>query len=85
MARIDISKDLVKFKNSHRSMRVPFTIYADVETFNVKINSCQPEPDQSYTQKIMKQVPSSFCFYLVSSVTVPPAVPTRPAVSDLNL
>jgi hypothetical protein len=75
MARIDISKDPVKFKNSHRAMRVPFTIYADFETFNVKINSCQPNPDQSYTQKIMKQVPSSFCFYLVS-VT---------AVSDLNL
>jgi hypothetical protein len=68
MARIDISKDPVKFKNSNRAMRVPFTIYADFETFNVKINSCQPNSNQSYTQKIMKQVPSLFCFYLVSSV-----------------
>jgi hypothetical protein len=66
MARIGISKDPVKFKNSYRAMRVPFTIYADYETFNVKINSCQPKLDQGYTQKIMKQVPSSFCFYLVS-------------------
>jgi hypothetical protein len=47
MARIDISKDPVKFKNSRRAMRVPFTIYADFETFNVKINSCQPNPNQS--------------------------------------
>jgi hypothetical protein len=66
MGRIDISKNPVKFKNSHRAMRVPFTIYADFETFDVKINSCQPNPDQSYTQKIMNQVLSSFCFYLVS-------------------
>jgi hypothetical protein len=66
MARINISKEPVNFKNSHRAMRVPFSIYADFETFNVKINSCQPNPDQSYTQKIMKQAPSSFCLYLVS-------------------
>jgi hypothetical protein len=50
-------------------MRVPFVIYADFETFNVKIDTCQPNANRSYTQKIMKQVPSSFCFYAVSSVT----------------
>jgi hypothetical protein len=50
-------------------MRVPFVIYADFETFNVKIDTCQPNDNRSYTQKIMKQVPSSFCFYAVSSVT----------------
>jgi hypothetical protein len=50
-------------------MRVPFVIYADFETFNKKIDTCEPNPQQSYTQKIMKQVPSSFCFYLVSTPT----------------
>jgi hypothetical protein len=64
---IDIGSSQVQ--EFYRAMRVPFTIYADFETFNVKINSCQPKPDQSYTLKIMKQVHSSFCFYLVSSVT----------------
>jgi hypothetical protein len=29
----------------------------------------QPNSNRSYTQKIMKQVPSSFCFYAASSVT----------------
>jgi hypothetical protein len=69
MARIDISKDPVKFKNHHQVMRVPFVIYADFDTFNVRIDTCQPNSNRSYTQKIMKQVPSSFCFYAVSSVT----------------
>jgi hypothetical protein len=69
MAHIDISKDPVKFKNHHRIMRVPFVIHADFKTFNVKIDTCQPNDNRSYTQKIMKQVPSSLCFYAVSSVT----------------
>jgi hypothetical protein len=50
-------------------MRVPFVIYSDFESFNKKIDTCEPNPAQSYTQKIMKQVPSSFCFYLVSTAT----------------
>jgi hypothetical protein len=69
MAHIDISKDPVQFKNHHRIMRVPFVIYADFEAFSVKIDTCQPNANKSYTQKIMKQVPISFCFYAVSSVT----------------
>jgi hypothetical protein len=59
----------VKFTNYNRSMHVPFVIYADFETFNKKIDTCEPNPEHSYTQKIMKQVPRSFCFYLVSTVT----------------
>jgi hypothetical protein len=59
----------VKFTNYNRSMRVPFVIYAYFETFNKKIDTCEPTPGHSYTQKIMKQVPSSFCFYLVSTAT----------------
>jgi hypothetical protein len=66
MAHIDISEDPVVFKNHHRIMRVSFVIYADFETFNVKIDTCQPNASRSYTEKIMKQVPSSFCFYAVS-------------------
>jgi hypothetical protein len=69
MAHIDILKDPVKCKNHHRVMTVLFVIYADFETFNVKIDTCQPNASRSYTQKIMKQVSSSFCFYAVSSVT----------------
>jgi hypothetical protein len=59
----------VKFTKYNRSMRVPFVIYTDIESFNKKIDTCEPNSEQSYMQKIMKQVPSSFCFYLVSTVT----------------
>jgi hypothetical protein len=69
MAHIDISKDLVQFKNHHRITRVLFVIYTDFETFNVKIDTHQPNANRSYTEKIMKQVLSSFCFYAVSSAS----------------
>jgi hypothetical protein len=42
----------VKFTNLNRSMRVPFVIYSDFESFNMKIDTCEPNPTQSYTQKI---------------------------------
>lgn len=44
-------------------------MYADSEALKVKINTCKSNPEQSYTQKLHKQVPSSFCFYVVSSIT----------------
>jgi hypothetical protein len=69
MAYIDISEKHVKFKNTYHSMRVPFVIYADFESFSIKINTCEPNPNESCMQKIMKHVPSSFCFYLVSTAT----------------
>jgi hypothetical protein len=33
----------------------------------VKLDICEPNPQQSYTQTLQKQVPSSFCFYFVSA------------------
>jgi hypothetical protein len=50
-------------------MRVSFVVYVDFESFSIRISTREPDPRQSSTQKIMKQVPSSFCFYLVLKVT----------------
>jgi len=46
-------------------MRVPIFVYADFECFTEKIDTCQPDPDKSYTKKFQKHVPSGFCFYIV--------------------
>lgn len=35
------------------------------ESFSISVDTCENNPEQSYTQKIMKQVRSSFCFYFV--------------------
>ena len=55
---------MLKFKNYQRSMRVPFIVYADFESFIKPLNTCQPNSKESYTTKFQKHVPSSFCYYI---------------------
>ena len=45
-------------------MRVPFIIYADFESFIKPMDTCQPNPENSYTTKYQKHKPSSFCYYV---------------------
>ena len=37
----------IYFKNYHKSLPVPFCIYADFESINEKVSSCQPSEDKS--------------------------------------
>ena len=52
----------ISFNNFNRSMRVPFIVYADFESFIKPIDTC--EPDKSYTKQYQKHTPSSFCYYI---------------------
>jgi len=54
----------LKFKNHNRSLRVPFIVYADFESFIEPIHPCQPDPNTSYTNQYQKHTPSSFCYYI---------------------
>ena len=47
------TKDSNTLKYSHRekSLKVPFTIYADLECLLIKQQSCQTNPNDSYTKK----------------------------------
>jgi len=58
---------MLKFKNYNRSMRMPFVVYADFESLVKPIDTCQPDPTKSYTNKYQKHTPSSFCYKIVSS------------------
>jgi hypothetical protein len=53
-----------KFKNYNRSTKVPFIVYADFESFIKPIDTCQPDPSESYTKAYQKHTPSSFCYYI---------------------
>ena len=55
---------ILKFQNHHKKLPIPFTIYADFECFTIPVNSCQPNPDKSFTQGYQKLEPSGYCFYL---------------------
>ena len=55
---------ILKFKHHFKKLSLPFVIYADFECFTVPVNSCQPNPEKSYTTTYQKHEPSGFCLYL---------------------
>jgi hypothetical protein len=52
------------FKNYNRSMRVPFIVYADFESNTNQIDTCQPNPANSYTNQYQKHTPSGFSYFI---------------------
>ena len=54
----------ISFKNHNRSMRVPFVVYADFESFTPQLSTCQPNSDKSYTNQYQKHIPSWFCYHI---------------------
>ncbi|XP_065650351.1 uncharacterized protein LOC136078506 [Hydra vulgaris] len=54
----------IQFTNHNKSMRVPFVVYADFESFIKQIDTCEPNPNESYTKQYQKHIPSSFCYYI---------------------
>ena len=55
---------ILKFKNYCNSEKVPFIIYADMESLLNPIQSCEPNPQSSYTKKYQKHQPISFSYYI---------------------
>ena len=55
---------ILKFKNYHRSEWVPFMISADTESLTKQIQSCEPDPEKSYTKKYQKHELISFSYYI---------------------
>ena len=55
---------ILKFENYCNSEKVPFIIYADMESLIKPIESCEPNPQSSYTKKYQKHQPISFSYYI---------------------
>src|SRR5688572_14621814 len=60
-------KNILKFQNYHKQMRVPYIIYADFEALNVPVESAALNPNVSNTRLIAEQKPCSFCYIVVRS------------------
>ena len=52
------------FKNYQKQLPIPFVVYADFECFTKPMNSCSPNPKDSYNYNYQKHEPSGFCFYV---------------------
>ena len=55
---------MLYFKNYHKQLPIPFVVYADFECFTKPMNSCSPNPKESYNYNYQKHEPSGFCFYV---------------------
>ena len=54
---------IIKYKQGEKSMKVPFIIYADLESFLEKMNTCHNNPEKSSTTKTNKHTPSGYSLF----------------------
>ena len=52
----------VNFSHICKQLKVPFVIYADLESYLKPISGCEPSPAQSYTAPYQTHEPSGFCY-----------------------
>ena len=55
--------DIIKYNHGEKSIKMPFTIYADLECLLEKIDTCENDPNKSYTTKINKNIPSGYSIF----------------------
>ena len=55
---------MLKYEHYYRSEKFPFIIHADFESYIKPMQSCDPNPESSYTKQYQKHEPSSFCYYI---------------------
>ena len=56
----DEDNKISKYNPGEQSLKVPFIIYADLECLLQKINTCQNNPEESYTEKKAEHIPSCY-------------------------
>ena len=56
----DEDNKILKYNPGEKSLKVPFIIYADLECLIKKIDTCQNNPKESYTEKKVKHKPSGY-------------------------
>ena len=54
---------ILKYNQGEKSMKVPFIIYADLETLLEKMSTCNNNPEKSSTTKINKHTPSGYSLF----------------------
>ena len=73
------------FKNYYKQLPVPFVVYADFECFTSPMNSCSPNPKDSYNYNYQLHEPSGFCIYvkgIVPGIHITPITYTKTFEDD---
>ena len=53
----------IKYNHGEKSIKMPFTIYADLECLLEKMSTCQNNPNKSSTTKINKHTPPGYSIF----------------------
>ena len=62
--KMPIKNTILKFQNHFKKLPIPFVIYADFECFTKPIDTCKPNPNNSFSQEYQKHEPCGHCLYL---------------------
>ena len=76
---------LLHFQSYFKQLPIPFVVYADFECFTKPINTCSPNPENSYSYNYQKHEPSGFCLYvkgIVPDITFKPILYTKTKETD---
>ena len=57
---LDKNNKILKYTPGEKSLKAPFITYADLECLLRKINTCQNNPEKSYTEKKAVHKPSGY-------------------------
>ena len=60
----------LKYNHGEKSIKVPFTNYADLECLLIKQQSCQNNPNESYTERKAMHEPCGYSLDLVISFSL---------------
>ena len=58
-------KNILKFRSYDKSTHIPHIIYADLEAIKKEIQSCQPNPKDSYTEKKNAHIACSYALHMI--------------------
>ena len=57
----------IKYNHGEKSIKIPLTIYADLECLLEKMSACQNDPNKSSTTKINKHTPSGYSIFNINN------------------
>ena len=55
--------NIIKYNQGEKSIKLPFVVYADLESLLEKISTCQNNPNELSTTEINKHVPSGYSLF----------------------
>ena len=63
----EVILEILKYNHGYKSMKVPFTIYVDLEYLLEKMNTCHNNPEKYSTTNINQHTASGYSFFTYSS------------------